>query len=220
MITLGIDTSGSEGGVALRKNAELLMEISMKTPLQHAEELLPLIDEALDHCKMTISEVGLVSVNTGPGSFTGLRIGLATAKGICHASGIPLVGIDGWRIFRDGLSFDGNAYECVVIENRRDLHYVKWFHGDKPLRKAEVLTGDQVVEMVFAEKRPVSVFGNSIPALRGRLAEREGPHVSVYQMDRQVSSVVACLGAEVYSQDQLYELEPIYVEPVLAKINY
>ncbi len=219
MITLGIDTSTAEGGVALCRDGELLTEMTMATALQHAEELLPLVDKALEHCKIPISEVGLVSVNTGPGSFTGLRIGLATAKGICHTTGIPLVGVDGWQIFRHGFSSDETAYTCVVIENRRDLHYVKWFSGDKPLGAAEVLPGDEVVEKICAEKRRVSLLGNSVPALRERLVKQGGSHVTAYRLDQQVSSVVACLGAEIFSGDQLYELEPVYVEPVLARIN-
>jgi tRNA threonylcarbamoyladenosine biosynthesis protein TsaB len=191
----------------------------METPLQHAEELLPLIERAVDSCEMTIFEVDLVSVNTGPGSFTGLRIGLATAKGICHALGIPLVGVDGWRIFRHGFPSDGSAYTCVVIENRRDLHYVRWFSGDKPLGAAEVLPGDRIVEMICAEKRPVNVLGSSVPALGERLLKRGGSHVTAHRFNQRVSSVVARLGTTFFSADQLYELEPVYVEPVLARIN-
>ena len=100
MIILGIDTSAAGGGVALCKDNETLMELMMESPLQHAEELLPLIDEVLNRCEMKISDVDLVSVNSGPGSFTGLRIGLATVKGICQAARIPLVGVDGWMMFR------------------------------------------------------------------------------------------------------------------------
>lgn len=219
MITLGIDTSAAEGGVTLCKDAEPLTEIAMETPLQHAEELLPLVDRALDRCKITISGVELVSVNTGPGSFTGLRIGLATAKGLCHTAGIPLVGVDGWEIFRHGFSSAETSYACVVIENRRDLHYVRWFSGSKPLGTAEVLPGDKVVEMICTEKRLVSVFGNSVPAIQERLASCGGSHVITYQLDQQVSSVVARLGARIFSANQLYELEPVYVEPVLARVN-
>jgi len=219
MIALGIDTSASEGGVSLSKNAELLTEMRMKAPLQHAEELLPLIDKVLDDCKKTISDVDVVSVNTGPGSFTGLRIGLATAKGICHTSGIPLVGIEGWRIFRYGFSSDASVSACVAIENRRDLHYVKWFRGDKPVKMAEVLPGDEVVERIRSHKRAVTVFGSSIASLRGRLTEIGHVDVAFYEMEEQVSSVVAWLGVQSYTKDQLYELEPVYVEPVLARMN-
>ncbi len=224
MITLGIDTSAAEGGVALCKDDETLTELMMESPLQHAEELVPLINEALDRCEMKISDIDLVSVNSGPGSFTGLRIGLATAKGICQAAKIPLVGIDGWQMFRERAVSDGHARMCVVIENRRDLYYVQWFVGETPLHEAAVLTGDKVVERICAEKRPVRVVGSGVARLRERLT---GCCVAEYcladcasdELNQQSPAFIARLGARRFSQDQLYDLEPVYVEPVLARMN-
>jgi len=224
MITLGIDTSAAEGGVALCRDDETLTELMMESPLQHAEELLPLIDEALSRCEMEISDVDLVSVNSGPGSFTGLRIGLATAKGICQAAKIPIVGIDGWRMFRERAASDANARVCVVIENRRDLYYVQWFIGGTRLHEAGVFLGDQVVEKIRAEKRPLSVIGSGVAGLRGRLAEHCLAESSLAEcasdeLNQQSPATIARLGARSFLQDQLYDLEPVYVEPVLARIS-
>ena len=229
MITLGIDTSAAEGGVALCKDDETLTELMMKSPLQHAEELVPLIDEALGRCEMKISDVDLVSVNSGPGSFTGLRIGLATAKGICQATKIPLVGIDGWRMFRERTASDADARMCVVIENRRDLYYVQWFVGETPLHEAAVLSGDEVVERICGEKRPVRVVGSGVAGLRERLMGcRVAEHCAAKccladcapeNLNQQSPATIARLGARSFSQDQLYDLEPVYVEPVLARIS-
>ncbi|NIA03615.1 MAG: tRNA (adenosine(37)-N6)-threonylcarbamoyltransferase complex dimerization subunit type 1 TsaB [Nitrospirae bacterium] len=234
MITLGIDTSAAEGGVALCKDDEVLTELMMKSPLQHAEELLPLIDEALSRCELEISDVELVSVNSGPGSFTGLRIGLATAKGICQAVEIPLVGIDGWRMFRERDTADDHARVCVVIENRRDLYYVQWFIDGTPLHEAAVLPGDEVVEKIRTEKRPLRVIGSGVPGLRERLADCRGDEKYVAEhcgakccfadcasdeLNQQSPATIARLGARSFSQDQLYSLEPVYVEPVLARMS-
>ena len=219
MITLGIDTSAAEGGVALCKDDETLTELMMESPLQHAEELVPLINEALDRCEMKISDIDLVSVNSGPGSFTGLRIGLATAKGICQAAKIPLVGIDGWQMFRERAVSDADARVCVVIENRRDLYYVQWFVGEIPLHEAAVLTGDKVVERICAEKRPVRVVGSGVARLRERLAECCLADCASDELNQQSPAFIARLGARRFSQDQLYSLEPVYVEPILARIN-
>lgn len=219
MITLGIDTSAAEGGVALCKDDETLTELMMESPLQHAEELVPLINEALDRCEMKISDVDLVSVNSGPGSFTGLRIGLATAKGICQAAKIPLVGIHGWRMFREQAASDAHARVCVVIENRRDLYYVQWFAGATPLHEAAVLTGDKVVERICAKKRAVRVVGSGVARLRERLAMCRLADCAPDELNRLSPVTIACVGAQSFSQDQLYDLELAYVEPVLARIS-
>lgn len=217
MITLGIDTSASSGGVALCKDDETLIELMMESPLQHAEELVPLIDRALARCEIGISDVDLVSVNSGPGSFTGLRIGLATAKGICQAAKIPLVGVDGWRMFRERVESDARA--CVVIENRRDLYYVQCFAGDRPLRAAGVFSGEEVVERICAEKRPVYVIGSGVDGLRERLESCPLAECASGVVNQQSPAWIARLGERNFSQDQLYDLEPVYVEPVLARMN-
>ena len=196
---------------------ETLTEVMMESPLQHAEELLPLIDAALAECRMSISDIGLVSVNTGPGSFTGLRIGLAAAKGICQATGIPLVGVDGWSMYRAQANLDERV--CVVIENRRDLYYVQWFIGDRPLRTAEVISGDEVVGRICADNKPVRVIGSGVAGLRARLAGCAVADCASDEMNRQSAASIAHLGARSYSHDQLYALEPAYVEPILAKMN-
>ena len=214
---MGIDTSAAVGGVALCRDGETLTELMMGSPLQHAEELLPLVDEALGRCGVKISNVDLVSVNSGPGSFTGLRIGLATAKGMCQASGIPLVGVDGWRMFKERET--SSARTCVVIENRRDLYYVQWFVGARTLHKAAVVSGDEVVEKIYAEKRPVYVIGSGVPGLRQRLARCRLAECAPDELNQQSPAWIAIIGARSFSQDQLYELEPAYVEPVLARMS-
>jgi len=217
MITLGIDTSASGGGVAVCRDDETLTEAMIASPLQHAEELLPLIERALGECKVGIQAIDLVGVNTGPGSFTGLRIGLATAKGICQAAGIPLAGVDSWTLYREQTAADGRV--CVAIENRRDLYYAQWFIGDRPLQSAGVMSGDEIVERVRADGKRVLVVGSGAKKLRDRL--KGSPFVQFVDdgADRFAAAAVAKLAMKRFSHDQLYDLEPAYVEPVLARMS-
>ena len=219
MITLGIDTSAADGGVALCRDDETLTEVMMDSPLQHAEELLPLIDRALSDCEMSVSDIDLVSVNTGPGSFTGLRIGLATAKGICQATEIPLVGVDLWSMYRARLAPDEGARACVVVENRRDLFYAQWFVGSRPVHEAQVISGDELVRRICAEKAPLRVIGSGLFSLRDRLGKCALADCAPDELNRQSAASIARLGMRSFSTDQLYDLEPVYVEPVLAKMN-
>ena len=214
---MGIDTSAAGGGVAVCQDDETLTEVMMESPLQHAEELLPLIDAALTECKMSISDIDLVSVNSGPGSFTGLRIGLATAKGMCQAAGIPLVGVDGWSVYRAQSGSDERV--CVVIDNRRDLYYAQWFVGDRSLAAPEVISGDAVVERICAERKPVHVIGSGVVGLRTRLERCALADCAADETSHPSAAAIAQLGAKSFSQDQLYDLEPAYVEPILARMT-
>jgi len=93
MIVLGIESSSPIASVALVSEQKLWGEMTLNIGLTHSEQLLPLIDDLLHQVKIDISEVEGIAVSGGPGSFTGLRIGMATAKGLAQGLHKPLVSI-------------------------------------------------------------------------------------------------------------------------------
>lgn len=90
---LAIDTATNSGGVALARNAEIVGAIMLKNPLQYAEKLIAYIDFLLDHSDVDIRGVDCFAVVSGPGSFTGLRSGLAAAKAFCQSLDRPAVSV-------------------------------------------------------------------------------------------------------------------------------
>ena len=80
MITLALDSSGKAAGVALLREEELIYEAYLNNGLTHSETLLPMVQRAFETTGTALPEIGLLAVGAGPGSFTGLRIGLALAK--------------------------------------------------------------------------------------------------------------------------------------------
>lgn len=92
---LHLETTTLNCGVALFSNGRALSSKSSREEgYSHAENILPFIDEVLNSSGLNKSDLDAISVSGGPGSYTGLRIGVATAKGICHALSIPLIAID------------------------------------------------------------------------------------------------------------------------------
>lgn len=87
MNILAVDTAGKTAGVALLQDDRLLYECYLDAGMTHSETLLPLIDTCLKLCGMTCADIDLYGVNAGPGSFTGLRIGLAAVKGLAFPRG-------------------------------------------------------------------------------------------------------------------------------------
>jgi tRNA threonylcarbamoyladenosine biosynthesis protein TsaB len=215
MTTLGVETSSTRGGVALW-GIDRPVSAMMEEPLRHAEELLDLTDHLLERCGVARAELDRVSVNQGPGSFTGLRIGIATAKGLCQALKIPLVGVDGTVACRAEIE-DARARVCVILKNRRDLFYVRWFIGERAQGPVEVLDDEAIVARLRRDNRPVWIVGDGGVALRETL--HSVPEVRWPAKEAVVPSplVIARLGEEQSGADRLYELEPAYVEPVLFK---
>ncbi len=100
MISLALDASGRVSGVCLVKDGQILGEMDLQIGLTHSETLLPLCISLLEHCKVSLEEVDQIFLCKGPGSFTGLRIGAATGKGLALAGNIPSMESVLWKCCR------------------------------------------------------------------------------------------------------------------------
>ncbi|MDD4903698.1 MAG: tRNA (adenosine(37)-N6)-threonylcarbamoyltransferase complex dimerization subunit type 1 TsaB [Candidatus Bipolaricaulis sp.] len=209
MITLGLDTSEALGGVALLGPGGLCSERSLDEPVRYAERLLSVVRELLDESRRAVGEIGTVSVNLGPGSFTGLRIGLATAKGICQALRIPLSGVDGSFVYRSLAASASRV--CVVIPSRRDLVYVRWFVGVRPRGPTVVLRERDLDEKLRQEPRELTLVGSGAAAAYERMSQHGGVRLGQPEALRPSAATVGRLGMPG-AGDGVYRLEPIYVE--------
>jgi tRNA threonylcarbamoyladenosine biosynthesis protein TsaB len=213
MLVLGLDTSESPGSVALLEEASLAVERALPEPLRHAECLLPTIEALLADCGRTRDDVGRICVNLGPGSFTGLRIGLATAKGMSQARRIALVGVDGTVAYRQRAA--GERRICVAIASRRDLVYARWFSGERPRSETVMLREADLVERLRAEERPLCVIGSAARRLVDHMADSSCVALGPAEALDPSALAVARIGA-LLREGRLHELEPMYVEPILA----
>jgi len=111
---LAIETATSICSAAILEDEQCISERSLNEPHIHAEKLLPMIDEALRECHLTAKSINIISVSIGPGSFTGLRIGLSTAKGLAYARNIPVIPVN---------TLEGLAWRAVnsIHKTRFDL---------------------------------------------------------------------------------------------------
>jgi len=212
MMTLGLDTSEPLGGVALYEEGGPAEELWMDEPLRHAECLFPLIDRILDRCKIGGPEIDSVSVNRGPGSFTGLRIGLAAAKGLCQAWRIPLVGVDGTIVYRRRVPEAQRV--CVVLASRRDLYYARWFGGSRPKGPTAVLPEAELIARLRDEERVVTLVGSGAPRVHEKMKGAEHVSVAADEMNRPSPLWVARVGQDEEPAGRLHEIEPLYVEPL------
>ncbi|MCX7817384.1 MAG: tRNA (adenosine(37)-N6)-threonylcarbamoyltransferase complex dimerization subunit type 1 TsaB [Syntrophales bacterium] len=118
MRVLAVDTSGSSLSVALREDNKLLGEILLNTGRHHSETFLPVIDIILKKGDLTIHDVDLFACTTGPGSFTGLRIGVSTMKALALASGKPIVGVSTLAALAMNAHISGLPV-CSILDAKR-----------------------------------------------------------------------------------------------------
>ena len=93
MKILGIDTSSDICSVCLIDDTTLIKELHLNNGKTHSENLVPLMKELMDSCKIDFKDIDLIAINKGPGSFTGIRIGISTIKAIAEVHNIKIVGV-------------------------------------------------------------------------------------------------------------------------------
>lgn len=130
MLILGIDSSTQVNTIALVEDGILLAETVLNTHKNHSQRLMPMIDLLLNEAELTIGNLDGLAVSSGPGSFTGLRIGMTTAKAIAWSLQKPLAAIPSL----DGLAFNaqaGTGIICPILNARRNQVYTSLYIAKK-----------------------------------------------------------------------------------------
>lgn len=163
MLILAFESSAKSASVALVKDGALLSQYSQCSALTHSRTLLPMAEDMLKNAEVQLSDVDLIAVAHGPGSFTGIRIGVSTVKGLAWAADKPCIGVSTLEAMAwHGLMTDG--YVCPVMDARRQQVYNALFkiENGKPQR----ITDDrpialaQLADEVRALGSPVLLVGD------------------------------------------------------------
>lgn len=129
MWTLGFDTTASTVSVALLRDSALVCTYSASSKTTHSTTLLPVIEQLLEAASIMVSDLDLISCSAGPGSFTGVRIGCATAKGLAAPFNIPCVGVSAMEAMAASFK-DIECIVCPALNARRGNVYTAVFHSD------------------------------------------------------------------------------------------
>ena len=133
-ILLHIDTALEKAFVGLSRNGVLIMDIENTVQYDHAAFVQPAIRHILDKCNFSMDDIDAVGVTIGPGSYTGLRVGMASAKGICYALNKPLLAVTTLEVMAAAAIevFPGFDAYCPIIDARRDEVYTALY--EQPMK--------------------------------------------------------------------------------------
>lgn len=217
---MGLETAGGQGCVGVLEDDRPLCELVFEATMAHGEKLLPAIEAALQLSGISKRELDLLAVSRGPGSFTGLRIGLAIAQGLARALGIPLVGVPGFAVYaRKAVPWPGPVW--VLLPDRREWLYVSVFRAGEEILAPQVLALEELLARLRADEfvregERALLIGPGVESHREALAQAQAPGVPAPAALNLPSGVeIARLGRERFAQaghDELYELEPLYVQ--------
>ena len=169
MLILALESSAKSASVALSRDGKLLAQSFQNSGLTHSRTLLPMAEDMLKNAELSIKDVDVIAIAHGPGSFTGIRIGVSTVKGLAWASDKPCVGVSTLEAMAwHGLSVGG--YICPVMDARRSQVYNAIFkiEDGRPMRVTEdrPIALSELAEEVRALNAPVFLVGDGTELTR------------------------------------------------------
>lgn len=163
MKILAVDASAVAASAALVEDGKVLGEFFLNVGLTHSCTLMPMIESLLQNAQIPLSEVDLLAVTNGPGSFTGVRIGVSTVKGMAEGAGIPCVGVSTLLAMAQNCK-GTDALICCAMDARCRQVYTALFEtkDGKVVRLTEddAISIDALAEKLKAEQRPVVFVGD------------------------------------------------------------
>jgi tRNA threonylcarbamoyladenosine biosynthesis protein TsaB len=223
MLILGIDTSTTTGGVALVSEERLIANYQLDVTVTHSARLFPAIDAMLRDAQLTLNNLNGIAVAIGPGSFTGLRIGVAAAKSLAFLNKIPLIGISTLEALAYPLS-PTNLLICPILDALRGEVYAAGFQADHG--RLERIFEDRIISIpeLLALLQPPCLFtGNGITKHQQEIQNKFGKEAVFAPLNLRVvlPSSIAGLGLQQLAAgilDDPLKLEPRYLRRPEAEV--
>ena len=227
MLILALDSTAQVGSVALCRDETLIAEYTLNTGHTHSETLLPMVESVLKISGYTVDDVELFVCTAGPGSFTGVRIGASTVKGIAFGKDKPCIGVSTLEALAlNGAALDGIL--CPAMNARRQQVYNALFDcdgreitrlcEDRALAITEL--GDELIEKY--PDRPVYLMGDGAKLVYDALNETLGDRLKMLpeRLIHQSGYNTAMAGLRLYREGIRttdFELVPVYLRPSQAE---
>jgi tRNA threonylcarbamoyladenosine biosynthesis protein TsaB len=220
---LTIDTSTPAGSVAVSRGDLLLGEILVNTPATHTDRLLSSVERLLQDVGVDLAVIDAFGVAVGPGSFTGLRVGVATVKGLALATGKPVVGVSSLQALAAQIPFPRYPL-CAMLDARKKEVYTglyRWEGGHPTLLgKEQVLSPEAVLEELTGD---ILFVGNGAAVYRTMIIRRLGPraHFASWALDMPRASSVSAIALTEFRNGRVIsagELTPRYIRPSEAEL--
>lgn len=223
MKILALETSAKAVSAAVAEDGKILAAGYQDTGLTHSRTLMPIVEHLLQNTGLTMADIGAVAVAAGPGSFTGIRIGVSAAKGLAFAADKPAIGVSTLAAMARNAAFADGLIVCAMDARRNQIYNALFEARDGALTR---LTPDRAIglaelaEELRSDPRPKMVVGDGARLCCGHLTAagipcRLAPPHLVMQNAMSVAleaEVLAAAGGLVSPQ----ALEPVYLRPAQA----
>lgn len=220
MYILALETTGAHASVAIINEEGKIFEKKSDSVLNHLQYLMPMTQDLLKEAALQIGDMTVIAASQGPGSFTGIRIGVSSARALAQVTGLKTIAVPTLKAFAYNMpEFEGLI--CPVFDARRSQVYAgayKWADGEiEEVIKGAAYSLDEFLEKTAEHDLPRMFFGDGIKAYRDKFSNEE---IAPEEIRLQQASSVARLAKDMYDKGMTchYEdLKPDYMRKAEAE---
>ena len=227
MKILGIDTSSMAASVAVIEDNKLICEYTINTKKTHSQKLMPMIENMLGLSDLNVREINAIAVCEGPGSFTGLRIGMATAKAIAHVNDIPVIGVNSLEALAANMNLCDKKI-CSILDAQRNQVYTGryQYEGTKlvEIKEIGIQQIDELLEELAQSGEQWILVGEAVYKYEDKI--REISNIEIPAASNNVTKAGSlCSVAKVKFDEgkdifDCYTVNPLYIRKSQAEEQY
>lgn len=222
---LSVETAAGVASAAVTVGEKLVCEAVVNNKKTHSQTLLPIIDKVLAQAEMRLEDIDVIAVSEGPGSFTGLRIGISTVKGLAHALSKPVIGVSSLVAMAYNLPFCEYIISPIMDARRSQVYNAiyEWKNRElEEIKAPRAISVEELCSELSASDKKTVFVGDGVPAYRDVIEELLGDKAvfapSCANMQR--ASALAPAAARLFDEGKTmtcYELKPVYLRKSQAE---
>lgn len=221
MKILAVDTSSNVASAAIVDDNKLVCECVLNNKLTHSQTLMPMIDKVFKKSELTPQDVDVFAVSNGPGSFTGLRIGVTTIKGLAHATGKPVCGVNTLEALAHNLPFCPYIISPIMDARREQVYnaFYKWENGGlKEVTEPRAISLDDCLDELLKLGERVVFLGDGVAVFRDKIKDTLKEQ-ALFAPQLACTARAACVAEAAKNKETINygELAPLYLRKSQAE---
>lgn len=227
MKILGIDTSTHSTSICVLDDDKFICEYTVNTKKTHSQKLMVMIESMIKESDLSIKDIDAIAICIGPGSFTGLRISMATAKAIAQVRNLPIISVDSL----ESLAFNINNCDKIIYSildaQKNQVYAGKYSFKDgnlKTLEEIKVVKIDEIIEEISNSNEEVILVGEAVSIHKDKLIEIQNITLASASNNVSKASSLCTLAIIKYKNNidvhDCYTVNPMYIRKSQAEVQY
>lgn len=227
MKILGIDTSTMAASVAVLEDDKLICEYTVNTKKTHSQKLMPMIENMLNLSEIDITEIDAIAICIGPGSFTGLRIGMATAKAMAHVNNVPIIGVNSLEMLSANMDLCDKKICAILDAQRNQVYTAKYILEDskmKELGEIDIVPIDILLEEIENSNEQWIILGEAAYKYKNKIENISNVTIACPGNNITRASSLCFVARNKFMENKdvhnCYDINPMYIRKSQAEEQY